>query len=206
MYQDRTIIVVRPHSTTMNSPDKQYLCDRKFHRRMGNDVRRCALVRSLVTPCFRNSMKQSLRPFYMSCIVQLKVHFALSCQTPSRSNRVLFYPARVMASWLASTSSLVVARKLLTLNLESARASNAKMSHGREWDFSNRNSLPLNWSTWNTILQKLLFLFAQDYIFFLFISDETFVIGLFNVEFYLRMKINFRNVFIYIYLANIAIN
>lgn len=158
----------------MNSPDKQYLRDRKFHRRMGNDVRRCALVRSLATPCFRNGMKQSLRPFHMSCIVQLKVHFALSCQTPSRSNRVPFYPARVTASRLASASSLVVARKLLTLNPESTRASNANVPRPRVRFFSNRSSLPLNWSTWNTILRKLLFLFSQNYIFSFIVKRQNF--------------------------------
>jgi len=44
---------------------KQYLRDRKFRRRMGNDVRRCALVGSLTTPCFRNGTKQSPRPFHV---------------------------------------------------------------------------------------------------------------------------------------------
>lgn len=73
----------------MNSPSKQYLRDRKFRRRMGNDVRRCALAESLATPCFRKQgTKQLPRPFHTSCSVQLKVHFALSCQMPSRSNRV----------------------------------------------------------------------------------------------------------------------
>lgn len=64
----------------------------------GNDVRRCALVGSLAIPCFRNGTKQSSRPFYTSYIVQLKLHFAFSCQMSSRSIRVPFYPARVTAS------------------------------------------------------------------------------------------------------------
>lgn len=93
------------HSTTRWTPSKQYLRDRKFRRRMGNDVRRCALAGSLATSCFRNGTKQLPRPFHTSCIVQLKVHFALSCQMPSRSNRVPFLSGSCYGGWLARCGS-----------------------------------------------------------------------------------------------------